>query len=127
MVNAFYPPTHATVPSKHDIPNPATFYPGFPGSYTLGQVYNAPVLVGQNNPNFVNFPLPISGDISLYNFVGDYDFHLASNSPAIGAGFTAFSPLDATAPVSNPYLKATVTFPNKDLGAFPTDGTGNQH
>ncbi|MBI1307733.1 MAG: hypothetical protein GC181_14110 [Bacteroidetes bacterium] len=127
VVNAFYPPTHITHPTDHDIPNPASFYPGYPNSYKLGQVYDAPSLVGKNNPQFKNFPLPVTGVISLYNFQGDYDFHLNSNSPAIGAGYTAFTPIDATAPVSNSYLKATVTPPNMDLGAFPTDGSGNQH
>ena len=127
VVNAFYPPTHATKPHSTDIPDPATFYPGYPGSYTLGEVYDAPQLIGQNNPKFVDFPLPISGDVTLYNFVGDYNFHLASGSPAIGKGFTDFTPLDATAPISNPYLKAKVSLPSKDLGAFPTDGSGNQH
>jgi hypothetical protein len=127
IVNAFYPPTHIAKPSIHDIPNPSTFYPGFPGTYTPGQIYNAPSLVGQNNPKFVNFPLPVSGSVSLYNFVGNYDFHLASGSPAIGAGYTGFTPINATSAVNSPELKATVTAPSADLGAFPTNGTGNQH
>jgi hypothetical protein len=127
IVNEFYPKTHATKPNAHDIPDPSTFYPGFPLSYTLGQVYSAPALVGKNNPNFVNFPLPVTGVVSLYNFVGNYDFHLASNSPAIGAGYTGFSPINATAAVTSPELKATVTPPSADLGAFSTNGKGNQH
>jgi hypothetical protein len=127
IVNAFYPPTHITLPNSHDIPNPASFYPGFPNSYTPGQVYNAPTLIGQNNPKFVNFPLPVTGILTLYNFVGNYNFRLQSGSPAIGVGYTNFSPLNATAAITNPYLKATVTPPSKDLGAFPTDGKGNQH
>ena len=127
IVNRIYPPTHITRPNVHDIPNPATFYPGFPATYTLGQIYNAPALVGANNPKFVNYPLPVTGVVSLYNFIGNYNFHLASGSPAIGAGYTGFAPLNATAAVTNPYLKATVTPPSKDLGAFPTDGSGNQH
>ncbi len=127
VVNEFYPVTHVTKPQSTDIPDPATFYPGYPDSYTLGEVYNAPQLVGQNNPMFVNFPLPVTGIISLYNFVGNYDFHLESDSPAIGKGYTEFSPLDATSAVSDADLKATVTPPNIDLGAFPTDGSGNQH
>lgn len=126
VVNSFYPPTHATHASDHDIPNPASFYPGFP-AYKLGQIYSAPQLVGQNNPNFKNYPLPVSGKVSLNNFVGNYDLHLLAGSPAIGKGFTDFTPIDATAAVSNTYLKATVTKPNMDLGAYPTDGTGNQH
>lgn len=127
IVNQFYPPTHATRPDTHDIPDPATFYPGYPNSYTLGQVYNAPQLVGKNNPQFVNFPLPVNGTVSLYNFIGNYDFHLTSNSPAIGKGYTGFTPLNATADISRSEFKATVTPPNIDLGAFPHDGSGNQH
>ncbi|HEY4786137.1 MAG TPA: hypothetical protein VIH57_08805 [Bacteroidales bacterium] len=127
VVNDIYPVTHATHPQSTDIPNPSTFYPGYPDTYKLGEVYNAPALVGQNNPKFVNFPLPVTGVISLHNFVGDYDFHLASGSPAIGKGYTGFSPLNATNAISDPDLKATVTPPSIDLGAFPMDGSGNQH
>ncbi|MBC7424917.1 MAG: hypothetical protein H7321_00160 [Bacteroidia bacterium] len=127
IVNSFYPPTHITRPNSHDIPNPVNFYPGFPNSYTLGQIYNAPTLVGQNNPKFTNYPLPVSGVVSLFNFIGNYNFHLSSGSPAIGAGYTNFSPINATAAVTNSFLKATVTPPSIDLGAFPTSGNGNQH
>jgi hypothetical protein len=127
VVNNIYPPTHITIPSVHDIPNPTTFYPGFPNSYTLGESYSAPSLAGQNNPKFVNFPLPVPGVMSLFNFQGNFDFHLASGSPAIGKGYTGFSPLNSTSGVTDPFLKATVTNPNIDLGAFPTDGNGNRH
>ncbi|MCI4442552.1 MAG: hypothetical protein JHC39_03505 [Lentimicrobium sp.] len=129
IVNEFYPTTHGTKPQSTDIPNPATFYPGYPSSYTLGQVYSAPQLVGQNNPKFVNFPLPVAdvSKLTLYNFQGNYDFHLAADSPAIGKGNTAFSPVNATASLTNQYLKATVTAPSIDLGAFPKSGSGNQH
>lgn len=126
-VNDIYPVTHATEPQSTDIPNPATFYPGYPDSYTLGEVYDAPQLIGKNNPKFVNFPLPVSGPVTLYNFVGNYDFHLQSGSPAIAKGYVGFSAIDATSAVSDPDLKATVTPPSVDLGAFPTDGSGNQH
>ena len=127
IVNMFYPPTHISKPNDHDIPNPASFYPGYPNSYTLGQVYNAPSLVGQNNPKFVNFPLPVTGVLTLYNFVGNYDFHISAGSPAIGKGYTGFTPINATSDVSAAALKATVTPPSLDLGAFPTDNSGNQH
>ncbi len=127
VVNGIYPPTHISHPSDHDIPNPASFYPGYPNNYKLGQVYNAPSLVGKNSPKFKNYPLPVSGIISLNNYVGNYDFHLASGSPAIGSGYAGFSPINATAAVTNQFLKATVTSPSKDMGAFSTDGKGNQH
>jgi hypothetical protein len=130
IVNEFYPSTHATHPKSSDIPNPKDFYPGFSNNtYKLGQVYNAPSLVGKNSPKFVNFPLPVAdtSKLTLYNFVGNYNFRLATGSPAIGTGKTDFQPINATSAITNSYLKATVTPPNKDLGAYPTDGTGNQH
>lgn len=129
IVNEFYPTSHATEPQTTDIPNPSTFYPGFPSSYTLGQVYTAPALVGQNNPKFVNFPLPVANiaNASLYNFQGSYDFHLNSTSPAIGKGYTSFAAVNATSSLTNQYLKANVTPPSVDLGAFPSNGSGNQH
>ncbi len=116
-----------TKPMDSDIPAPASFYPGYPNSYALGQVYNAPALVGKNNPQFVNFPLPVTGALTLYNFVGNYNFHLNSGSPAIGKGYTSFTPINATSAVSSAALKATVTPPSIDLGAFPMDNSGNQH
>ncbi|MCW2119251.1 hypothetical protein [Flavobacterium sp. 7A] len=126
IVNDFYPVTHAAIPSVNDIPLPSSF---LPANYLPGDVYNAPQLVGKNNPNFTNFPLPVPqiDKLSLYNFVGIYNFHLASNSPAIGKGYKAFTPLNATSAITKAELKATVSLPNIDLGAYPTDGSGNQH
>ena len=73
------------------------------------------------------------------------NFHLRAGSPAInagvypgGAGKNAM-PAKLSAPRLTQYgfptkvittsgiYGATVTAPNKDLGAFPTDGSGNQH
>ena len=126
VVAALYP--HISHPSVHDIPNPTTFLSGFStNQWKLGSSYDATILVGQNNPKFKNFPLPVSGSLSLYNFQGNFDFHLTSGSPAIGKGFTGFAPLNATSAISNSYLKATVTNPSIDLGAFPIDGSGNKH
>ncbi|MGY4384169.1 hypothetical protein ACVWYN_001195 [Pedobacter sp. UYP24] len=73
------------------------------------------------------------------------DFHLRIGSPAIGAGVYIGGsgknalPSKAAAPLLVQYgfpqrklstdavFGASITPPNKDLGAFPTDGTGNQH
>jgi hypothetical protein len=41
-----------------------------------------------------------------------------SSSPAIGAGNTTFTPFNAF---------PAGALPNKDLGAYPTDGSGNKH
>jgi len=129
VVNQFYPVGYITVPQSTDIPNPSTYLPaGYTAPANLGQAYNAPQLQYANNPKFVNFPLPqAQPQLRDINYVGTYNFRLGAGSPAIGAGNTSVQPLNATAAVSNPYLKATVTPPNKDLGCYPTDGTGNQH
>jgi hypothetical protein len=126
LVNEFYPTTHGTEPQTSDIPDYTTF---LPTNYVVGDVYDAPALVGKNNPKFVNFPLPVPNiaSLALYNFQGSYDFHLASGSPAIGKGYTSFAAVNATASLTNEFLKATVTAPSIDLGAFPQSGLGNLH
>lgn len=128
VVNQFYPPTHVTKPQDTDIPKPSTF---LPSDYTLGMVYDGSKAIGVDDPKFVNYPLPNPDDKPLLrsiNYVGNYDFHLDTSSPAIGAGYTNFSPIDPTSSiVTNEYLKANITMPNADLGCYPTDGTGNQH
>jgi hypothetical protein len=59
--------------------------------------------------------------------IDGFDFHLKSTSPAIGKGTTtAFSPIN-NVPVDANFGSSAVTAPNKDLGCYPTDGTGNQH
>lgn len=83
---------------------------------------------GANNPDFVNFPLPVPSDYDFMeaSYAGNYDFHLQSSSPAIGKGFTGF---EAFAPVKTDpvYGVSEITQPGKDIGAFQKDGTGNQH
>lgn len=54
-----------------------------------------------------------------------YDFTLLQSSPALGKGVTNFQPLK-TVPQGG-RLGATTTGPNVDMGAFPTDGSGNKH
>src|SRR5258708_9588802 len=87
------------------------------------------------NRMFVNFTLPIAAgakpqDIS---YATGFDFRLQSSSPAIGKGYTGFSPLilddnnQIIVPI-NPNFGATeITPPSKDLGAYPMDGSGNKH
>ena len=73
------------------------------------------------------------------------DFHLKTGSPAIGSGVFIGGtgknalPSKPSAPLLSLYgfpmktlpqggtFGANITPPNKDLGAFPSDGTGNQH
>jgi hypothetical protein len=141
VLDQIYPTGKFLFAPSTDIPNPANWYPGYSnGASTitttvLGLSYSAPTsLVGMNNPQFFNYSLPITTVNGSFreafkqgNYVGSYDFRLKSTSPAIGKGYTGFTPLNATSAITNPAFKATVTPPNKDLGAFPTDGSGNQH
>ena len=83
---------------------------------------------GANNPNFVNYPLPFAKgtNFSAEDYVGNFNFHLNSNSPGIGKAYTGFSA--AAVVKKDPTFGVTeLTPPGKDMGAFQTDGTGNQH
>jgi hypothetical protein len=74
------------------------------------------------------------------------DFHLKTGSPAIGAGvyktgaganamptkpsatlLTQYGFPMNVLPVKGNEFDPVISGPNKDMGAFPTDGTGNQH
>jgi hypothetical protein len=83
---------------------------------------------GANNPKFMNYPLPAAAgtNFSAADYIGNFNFHLASGSPAIGKGYTGFAA--ASVVKKDPVFGVTeITPPGKDLGAFQTDGTGNQH
>jgi hypothetical protein len=83
---------------------------------------------GANNPSFVNYPLPLAAqtDLNRADYVGGFDFHLKAGSPAIGKGNTAFAAYGVVK--KDPIFGVTeVTPPGKDIGAFQTDGSGNQH
>jgi hypothetical protein len=124
IANEIYPVGFATKPHPNDIPAPSSF---LPTNYKPGQVYDGAAAVGKNNPEFVNFPLPQTtkklGDI---NFAGSFNFRLKATSPAIGKGYTNFTPLSVV-PVSATFGATVLTPPNKDIGAFPSDNTGNKH
>jgi len=102
---------------------------------TWANGYDGTAFIGKNNPMFVNYPLPAPVGSSTYGpslgtmtWQGNYDFHLQSSSPAKGTGYTGFTHY-ATAidNITVADLQATFTEPGKDMGAFQTDGTGNQH
>lgn len=124
IANEIYPTGFATKPQSTDIPTPSSY---LPANYKVGQTYDGSAIVGKNNPLFVNFTLPQTskklGDVS---FVGSYNFRLQATSPAIGKGFTGFVPLSVV-PVSANFGSTVITLPNKDIGAYPSDNSGNKH
>jgi hypothetical protein len=65
-----------------------------------------------------NMPLAILTDVN-------YDFGFLTSSPAFHKGTTSFKAL-RTVPQGGD-LGATTLDPNADMGAYPSDGTGNQH
>ena len=126
----FYPVGYLTPPQETDIPKPSTF---LPAGYQVGDEYDASMLIGQNDPQFVNYPLPIVGlnedNIKLLAYVGSYDFRLKPTSPAVGAGTDNFEPYflnDPTFPKGE-FGSSEITLPSKDIGAFPLNNKGNQH
>jgi hypothetical protein len=129
MADQFVPTSVAqpvvTHPEATDIPNMVAFLP----NYTFGEVYNGASLVGQNNPMFVNYPLPAANNFWVTQCsVDGYNFHLQSGSPAIGKGTTtAFSPITAGIPISANFGSSGITAPGKDMGCYQSNGTGNQH
>ncbi len=100
----------------------------FPLSKTTVTSYDGTkaVQAAGTNPKFVNFALPATGSPADISYATGFDFHLSSSSPAVGKGFTGFTPL-AVVPVNDNFGSSGITPPNKDLGAYPTDGTGNKH
>jgi hypothetical protein len=113
-----------THPQSTDIPNMAAF---LGSSYTLGKIYDGSSLVGQNNPQFVNYPLP-NMNFATQASVDSYDFHLKSTSPAVGKGTkTAFNPITSGIPVDPNFGATEITAPGADMGCYQTNGTGNHH
>lgn len=91
---------------------------------------------GENNPMFVNYD-PDQFSMADYdagldqpramNTMENHDLRLANGSPAIGAGVTSFSPVT----VNYTYLVGNrapdVMQPNADMGAYPSNGGGNNY
>ncbi|WP_295673348.1 hypothetical protein [uncultured Mucilaginibacter sp.] len=116
-----------THPQSTGIPNMASL---LGAGYTFGLAYDGTSLIGKNNPKFVNYPLPNTNFASQASVDG-FDFHLASGSPAIGIGYTGFSPITTTQTgvikLDPIFGSSGITGPGKDAGCYQTDGTGNQH
>ncbi|MBW4890690.1 hypothetical protein KXQ82_13220 [Mucilaginibacter sp. HMF5004] len=134
----------------------STDFNGYVNGTTITTGADAGTNIGTNtasdslkyDPLFVNYDVAansVGRNYRVSELPAGYDFHLKSNSPAIGAGVYPGGtgknamPVKANAPLLVQYgfpmkvvtaggtFGATITPPNKDLGAFPTDGTGNQH
>ena len=136
-------PNAYVMPTAAQLNLPAGFYS--PSSSVNGGddlSYNAPGLVAANNPMFANFPLPepvvhsladISSIATGVSTTGsNYDFHLKPGSPAVGAGYTAFTPFQNITnavrnDISNPALMPVITPAGSDIGCYQMNGNGNQH
>jgi len=130
VANQIYP-TNAglsggwTVPQASDLPDYTSY---LPANYKPGDTYDGTKAIQKNNPLFFNFPLPVPNNIPLSGIqaVAKYDFRLQGGSPAIGKGYTGLAPL-ATVPVDPIYGVTEITLPGTDIGAFQSNGKGNQH
>jgi hypothetical protein len=140
-VNQFYPvtpdssaagnkgtPTSGlwTKPQSTDIPNMVSLVPS---GYYAGAPYNSTAvnaLAGQNNPKFVNFPLPEIATPSAIAYASGFDFHIQSSSPAVGKGYTGFAPIAVVKTDAN-FGATEITAPGMDMGAYQINGKGNQH
>lgn len=130
VANQFIPSlsvsTAISQPQSTDIPNPSTY---LPTGWKVGDTYTAPSsILGKNNPMFINGPVPLPAGYSLKDVVvqGSYNFGLKPGSPCIGAGFTGFTP-KSVVPIDPKYGATELTAPGKDIGAYQSNGTGNQH
>ena len=122
VTDEFYSVGDVTHPQTTDIPTPSSY---LPANYVPGASYDGSSVVGLNNPNFKTFSLPDANYENVNNAAG-FDFHLVTGSPAIGKGTTAFAPL-AKVKVDPNYGATAITLPGADMGAYQSNGTGNQH
>jgi len=118
--------TAITQPQLTDVP---AFSSILPAGWKVGDVYTANAAVlGTNDPQFISAPIPLPKNAKLADIVtvGTYNFNLKLSSPYIGKGFTGFTPRGDVA-VDPIYGVTELTPPGKDIGAYQTNGKGNQH
>lgn len=126
VTNQFYPVGYITKPQITDVPGPSFL----PSNYTLGAIYDGTSVIQSNNPQFSNYPLPVTGGIKLRDIsaVNSFKFTLKPTSPCIGKGYTGLN----LAPIKNiaedPVFGVSYyPVPGVDIGAFQFNGTGNLH
>ena len=131
IVNQFYPVNCLAKPQPTDFPTPSTF---LPANYKPGDVYDAPSLAGKNDPQFVNYPLPIKfgtgsvpSALGTISFVGAFNFRLRPSSPCLGKGTTNFTISKAVTKVDRVYGATEITPPGTDMGCYQSNGTGLQN
>jgi len=113
-------------PQETDIPKPSAYVPA---GWKVGDTYTAPAyLTGANNPLFINGPAPLPSGYNLRDVViiSNYNLGLKAGSPCIGAGYTGFTPR-GDVPIDAKYGATELTPPGKDIGAYQSNGRGNQH
>jgi hypothetical protein len=118
--------TAISQPKETDVPKPSTY---LPAGWKIGDVYTAPSsLLGQNNPQFINGPVPMPSGLKLadISIVGTYNFALKPTSPCINAGFTGFTARGDVIQDAR-YGATEITQPGKDIGCYQSNGRGNQH
>jgi len=127
VANQFFPVGYITKPQATDFPLPASY---LPASYTLGAIYDGTAAVQQGNPNFINFPLPVSGGLKLRDIsaIRNFNFHLQKGSPCIGKGYTGLNLFPLKMVAEDPIYGVTAyPQPGVDLGAYQVNGSGNNH
>jgi len=118
--------TAISVPQPTDVPAYSSI---LPAGWKVGDVYTAnPAVLKTNDPQFINAPIPLPAGAKLADIVtvGTYNFNLKLSSTYIGKGFIGFAPRGDVA-VDPIYGVTELTLPGKDIGAYQTNGKGNQH
>ena len=120
--------TVCTKPMTTDLPLPSSYLPvGWDYENPVVNSYDGTPAVQKLNPLFVNYPLPSSYPLFAITAIGDYNFHLQPGSPLIGKGTTTAVTPYTVVPIDPIYGATEVTPPGVDLGAYQSNGTGNQH
>jgi len=128
IVDQFYPVAYYSKFVSTNIPTPVGV---IPSTDTLGEPYTAHAWVGANSPEFVNYTyLGSSVNINI-DYVSGFNFQLQSGSPAIGKGYTGFTPNVPSGIIQDPVFGPThISGPGSDIGCYQSSSSttlGNQH